>query len=114
MHPEASDKVKGDVQKIKKYALIKLPLVDRLLTRAKQMVFDVDKVQMKFLHLLSTEASHHITLHCKNEPSNGFGSTSSAPREDTNPRFSGWNRQTFQKDTLLEPHVLQDDCKVCR
>lgn len=80
--------------------------------RAKQMVFGVDKVQMKFLHLLSTEASHHITLHCKNQPSDGFGSTRSTPQEDTSPRFSGWNKQTFEKDTLLEPHVPQDDCKV--
>lgn len=76
------------------------------------MAFGVDKVQMKFLHLLSTEASHHITLHCKNEPSDGVSFTSSTLQEDTNPRFSGWNRQTFAKDTLLEPHVLQDDCKV--
>lgn len=78
------------------------------------MVFGVDKVQMKFLHLLSTEASHHITLHCKNhQPSDGFGSTGSTPQEDAGPpRFSGWNKQTFEKDTLLEPHVLQDDCKV--
>lgn len=84
LHPEASDK----------------------------MAFGVDKVQMKFLHLLSTEASHHITLHCRNEPSDGVGSTVSTPPEDTNPRFSGWNKQTFEKDTLLEPHVLQDDCKI--
>lgn len=80
------------------------------------MVFSVDKVQMKFLHLLSTEASHHITLHCKNEPPDGtadaFSSATSTPQENATLRFWGWNKQMFEKDTLLEPHVLQDDCKV--
>lgn len=81
-----------------------------------QMVFGVGKVQMKFLHLLSTEASHSITLHCLNDPPYGtadsFSSTASIPQENTTLRFRGWNKQTFEKDTLLEPHVLQDECKV--
>lgn len=80
-----------------------------------QMVFGVGKVQMKFLHLLSTEASQNITLHCLSDPP--YGTTdgfSSGPihRENTRIRFRGWNKQMFEKDTLLEPHVLQDDCKV--
>lgn len=92
---------------------IKLPEADRSHVRlVQQMVFSVDRVQMKFLHLLSTEASHHITLYCKTEPSDDSSSARSTPQEDTEPRFFGWNKQTFQKDTLLEPHVLQDDCKV--
>lgn len=82
-----------------------------------QMVFGVGKVQMKFLHLLSTEASHSITLHCLNDPPYGtadsFSSSGSMePHENTTLRFRGWNKQTFEKDTLLEPHVLQDECKV--
>lgn len=80
------------------------------------MVFGVGKVQMKFLHLLSTEASHSITLHCLDEPPYGtadsFSSTASIPQENATLRFRGWNKQTFEKDTLLEPHVLQDECKV--
>uniref|UniRef100_A0A3Q3VNC7 Fibrillar collagen NC1 domain-containing protein n=1 Tax=Mola mola TaxID=94237 RepID=A0A3Q3VNC7_MOLML len=34
------------------------------------------------------------------------------PQENTTLRFHGWNKQTFEKDTLLEPHVLQEDCKI--
>lgn len=80
------------------------------------MVFGVGKVQMKFLHLLSTEASHSITVHCLNDPPYGttdsFSSTGSTLQENTTLRFRGWNKQMFEKDTLLEPHVLQDECKV--
>lgn len=82
-----------------------------------QMVFGGGKVQMKFLHLLSTEASHSITLHCLNDPygtTNSFSSAGSVPQENITLRFRGWNKQMFEKDTLLEPHVLQDDCKVRR
>ncbi|CAB1437518.1 unnamed protein product [Pleuronectes platessa] len=83
-----------------------------------KMEFGVGKVQMKFLHLLSTEARHSITLHCLNDPPNvpadGFTSTSTGPvhHENTTLRFRGWNKQAFEKDTLLEPHVLQDECKI--
>ncbi|TKS74238.1 Collagen alpha-1(XXIV) chain [Collichthys lucidus] len=81
-----------------------------------KMVFGVGKVQMKFLHLLSTEASHSITLHCLNDPPYGttdsFGSARSTVQENTTLQFRGWNKQMFEKDSLLEPHVLQDECKI--
>lgn len=80
------------------------------------MVFGVGKVQMKFLHLLSTEASHSITLHCLSDPpydtTDSFSSSGPIPKANTRLRFRGWNKQMFEKDTLLEPHVLQDECKV--
>lgn len=80
------------------------------------MEFGVGKVQMKFLHLLSNEASHRITLHCLNNPlyspADGFSSTGPVHKEDATLQFHGWNKHTFEKDTLFEPHVLQDDCKV--
>ena len=80
------------------------------------MAFGVGKVQMKFLHLLSTEARHSITLHCLNDPPNvpadSFTSTGPVNHENTTLLFRGWNKQAFEKDTLLEPHVLQDECKV--
>ncbi|KAK5930509.1 hypothetical protein CgunFtcFv8_026737 [Champsocephalus gunnari] len=81
-----------------------------------KMVFGVGKVQMKFLHLLSTEASHSIMLHCLNDPPYGttgsLSSTGPSQRENDPLRFQGWNKQMFEKDTLLEPHVLQDECKI--
>lgn len=80
------------------------------------MVFSVGKVQMKFLHLLSTEASQSVTLRCLNDPpyvtTDSFSSKGFKPQENTTLRFHGWNKQTFEKDTLLEPHVLQEDCKI--
>lgn len=79
-----------------------------------QMVFDIGNVQMKFLHLLSSEASQSITFHCLSyQPSSTADSfSSSGHKENTRLRFRGWNKQMFEKDTLLEPHVLQDECKV--
>lgn len=81
-----------------------------------QMEFGVGKVQMKFLHLLSNEASHSITLHCLNDPpystADSFSSTGPIHKENTTLQFHGWNKQMFEKDTLLEPHVLLDECKV--
>lgn len=74
------------------------------------MVFNAGKVQMKFLHLLSNEASQSITLHCLyNAALSSIGTTH---REMSRIRFHGWNKQTFEKGTPLEPHVVQDECKV--
>ena len=77
-----------------------------------QMAFDVGKVQMKFLHLLSTEASHGVTVHCLSDPPSRSMVNLSARRHDTWLRFQGWNGQTWEADTLLEPKVLRDECKV--
>lgn len=81
-----------------------------------KMEFGVGKVQMKFLHLLSNEASHRVTLHCLNDPpyspADSFSSTGRIHKENTTLQFHGWNKHMFEKETLFEPHVLQDDCKV--
>lgn len=81
-----------------------------------QMVFGVEKVQMKFLHLLSSEASQNITFHCQNDPSltakDTFSSTEPLHIENSRLRFQGWNKQMLEKDTLLEQHLIQDECKV--
>ena len=80
------------------------------------MVFGVGKVQMKFLHLLSTEASQSIAVHCFNEPpystADSFSAGGPIPQEDPPLKFRGWSGQMFEADTLLEPHVLQDECMV--
>ncbi|TNN47180.1 Collagen alpha-1(XXIV) chain [Liparis tanakae] len=59
-----------------------------------KMVFDVGKVQMKFLHLLSAEASHSVTLHCLNDPPHG--AVGAAPPQNAALRFRGWNKQTCE------------------
>ncbi|KAG7272158.1 hypothetical protein CRUP_010227, partial [Coryphaenoides rupestris] len=60
-----------------------------------KMVFGVGKVQMKFLHLLSTEASHSITVHCLTDPPYSAADTSSTsgpiPTGSSPLRFRGWN-----------------------
>ena len=73
------------------------------------MTFAIGKVQMKFLHLLSTEAMQSMTVHCLNDPSLG----TTAPQTQRAPlQFKGWNGQIFEMDTLLEPYVLSDECEV--
>uniref|UniRef100_A0A668A8U9 Fibrillar collagen NC1 domain-containing protein n=2 Tax=Myripristis murdjan TaxID=586833 RepID=A0A668A8U9_9TELE len=80
------------------------------------MEFGVGKVQIKFLHLLSTEASHSITVHCLSDPPYGttdsFSPAGPITKQNTQLRFRGWNGRMFEQDTLLEPHVLQDECKI--
>uniref|UniRef100_A0A3Q2DQK3 Fibrillar collagen NC1 domain-containing protein n=2 Tax=Cyprinodon variegatus TaxID=28743 RepID=A0A3Q2DQK3_CYPVA len=70
---------------------------------------------MKFLHLLSSEASQNITFHCLSDPVNyskdKFSSTGSMQRDESKPRFIGWNRH-INPDTLLEPTLIQDECKI--
>uniref|UniRef100_A0AAR2IZJ3 Collagen type XXIV alpha 1 n=1 Tax=Pygocentrus nattereri TaxID=42514 RepID=A0AAR2IZJ3_PYGNA len=72
-----------------------------------KVAFGVSKVQMKFLHLLSISATQTITFHCYSDPAN---------RDTTEThgavRFQGWNGQVFEKNSPLQPHVLQDDCQV--
>lgn len=74
------------------------------------MTFGIGKVQMKFLHLLSTEAMQTITVHCLNDPP--LGSTTASQSQKAPLQFKGWNGQIFEMDTLLEPYVLLDECEV--
>jgi collagen type V/XI/XXIV/XXVII alpha len=64
---------------------------------------------MNFLHLLSSEATHVITIHCLNTP-RWTNAQTKGPGLSIG--FKGWNGQIFEENTLLEPEVLSDDCKV--
>lgn len=80
-----------------------------------KLSFGVHKVQMKFLHLLSTEASQDITFHCLSDlplsPTDTYSANGPGQEyRDRPPRFRGWNGQMFEADTLLEP--LPDECKI--
>ncbi|XP_018417369.1 PREDICTED: collagen alpha-1(XXIV) chain [Nanorana parkeri] len=68
-----------------------------------KLEFDVGKVQMNFLHLLSSEAVHTITIHCLNTPVIGG---------DTPLTFKGWNGHKFEGYKLLERNVILDECKI--
>lgn len=69
-------------------------------------VFDVGKVQMKFLHLLSITATQTITVHCYNDPETVVMETPHLLR------FWGWNGHVFEEHSPLRPHVLLDNCEI--
>lgn len=78
--------------------------------RASKLDFGIGMVQMNFLHLLSLEAVQTITIHCLDFPV-------WADPSDSNPyaramQFTGWNGQVFKANTLLQPKVTWDGCKV--
>ncbi|PIO33484.1 hypothetical protein AB205_0106210 [Aquarana catesbeiana] len=58
---------------------------------------------MNFLHLLSSEAVHTITIHCLNTPVLGG---------DTPLTFKGWNGHKLEGNKLLERNVILDECKI--
>ncbi|XP_054141470.1 collagen alpha-1(XXIV) chain-like [Melozone crissalis] len=74
-----------------------------------KLEFGVGKVQMNFLHLLSSEATHSITVHCLNTP---MWALTTAGGQKTSVTFKGWNGQIFKANTLLEPKVLLDECMI--
>lgn len=74
-----------------------------------KLEFGVGKVQMNFLHLLSSEATHIITIHCLNTP---VWTSTQTGGSGLPIGFKGWNGQIFEENTLLEPEVLSDDCKI--
>lgn len=69
-------------------------------------VFDVGKVQMKFLHLLSVSATQTVSLHCFSDPA------TVAVEKPRALRFRGWNGQLFEENSPRGPHVIQDDCEI--
>lgn len=76
-----------------------------------QLDFDIGRVQMNFLRLLSSEVVQHITIHCLNTSVWQEGS-SEKPSEKA-VRFRAWNGQIFEAGGQLRPEVAADDCKVC-
>lgn len=71
-----------------------------------QTMFDVGKVQMKFLHLLSITAAQSISLHCYNDPATVVMETPPSLR------FQGWNGHVFEEHSSPRPHELPDNCEV--
>ncbi|KAI1232067.1 hypothetical protein IHE44_0007120 [Lamprotornis superbus] len=72
--------------------------------------FDIGRVQMNFLRLLSSEVVQHITIHCLNTSVWREGS-SEQPSENA-VRFRAWNGQMFEASGQLRPEVAADDCKI--
>lgn len=72
--------------------------------------FDVGRVQMNFLRLLSSEVVQHITIHCLN--TSVWREGSSKKPSDKAVRFKAWNGQMFEAEGQLKPEVAADDCKI--
>ncbi|CAH2310409.1 collagen alpha-1(XXIV) chain [Pelobates cultripes] len=68
-----------------------------------KLEFGVGKVQMNFLHLLSSEVTHTLTMHCLN---------SSVIGRDPPIIFKGWNGHMFEGNQSLEITVVQDECEI--
>lgn len=70
----------------------------------------VSRIQINFLHLLSSEALQQVTIHCLNTPV--WGTDPSLHPSSYSLGFRAWNGELFQAGDLLEPHVTRDDCWI--
>lgn len=75
-----------------------------------KLEFGVGRIQMNFIHLLSTQAVQRITIHCLNTPVWAAGAslrpTASAVI------FKAWNGEKIRAGDLLEPLVPLDECWI--
>lgn len=77
-----------------------------------QVEFAVSRVQMNFLHLLSSEVTQHITIHCLNMTVWQEGPGQAPAKRAV--RFRAWNGQIFEAGGQFRHEVSMDGCKVTR
>uniref|UniRef100_A0A7N5JII1 Fibrillar collagen NC1 domain-containing protein n=1 Tax=Ailuropoda melanoleuca TaxID=9646 RepID=A0A7N5JII1_AILME len=77
---------------------------------ASKVEFAVSRVQMNFLHLLSSEVTQHITIHCLNMTVWQEGTGQTLAKRAV--RFRAWNGQIFEAGGQFRPEVSMDGCKV--
>uniref|UniRef100_A0A671XMP9 Collagen, type XXVII, alpha 1b n=1 Tax=Sparus aurata TaxID=8175 RepID=A0A671XMP9_SPAAU len=70
----------------------------------------VGRIQMNFIHLLSTEAVQHITIHCLNTPVWAAGPSLQPSYRAVS--FKAWTGEKIQAGDLLEPLIPRDDCWI--
>ncbi|MBN3322403.1 CRA1B protein, partial [Atractosteus spatula] len=70
----------------------------------------VGRVQMNFLHLLSSEAVQHIIIHCLNVPVWREGKSDQPSKNAV--AFRAWNGQMIKAGGPVVPDVIQDDCRI--
>lgn len=75
-----------------------------------QPTVTVGRVQMNFLHLLSSEAVQHIIIHCLNV--SVWRSAEDLLLVQESVRFKAWTGEVFEAGGELEPDVLEDSCWV--
>lgn len=102
------------VSKVLTHTLTKLTASEtNYLTRAFsafQPTVGVGRVQMNFLHLLSSEAVQHIIIHCLNV--SVWRSTEDQPAAQGSVKFEAWSGEVFEVGGELEPEVIEDTCWV--
>uniref|UniRef100_A0A8C4QRL1 Fibrillar collagen NC1 domain-containing protein n=1 Tax=Eptatretus burgeri TaxID=7764 RepID=A0A8C4QRL1_EPTBU len=74
--------------------------------------FGVDRTQINFLHLLSSEAAQALTVHCLDGPA-WDDPVENLPHRHAL-RFRAFNGRLFEPGGLLAPTVLHDGCQVFR
>lgn len=77
---------------------------------ASQLEIGVGRIQMNFIHLLSTEAVQHIIIHCLNTPIWAAGPSLQPSTRAVS--FKAWTGEKIQAGDLLEPLIPRDDCWV--
>ncbi|EAW87413.1 collagen, type XXVII, alpha 1, isoform CRA_c [Homo sapiens] len=77
---------------------------------ASKVEFAISRVQMNFLHLLSSEVTQHITIHCLNMTVWQEGTGQTPAKQAV--RFRAWNGQIFEAGGQFRPEVSMDGCKV--
>lgn len=75
-----------------------------------QPTISVGRVQMNFLHLLSSEAVQHIIIHCLNV--SVWRTAEDQPVAQGSVRFKAWTGEVFEVGGELKPEVLEDSCWV--
>uniref|UniRef100_A0A4W6BYW7 Fibrillar collagen NC1 domain-containing protein n=1 Tax=Lates calcarifer TaxID=8187 RepID=A0A4W6BYW7_LATCA len=70
----------------------------------------VGRVQMNFLHLLSSEGVQHIIIHCLNIPV--WRLAEDQPAAQGSVRFKAWSGEVFEVGGELEPEVIEDSCWI--
>lgn len=75
-----------------------------------QPTISVGRVQLNFLHLLSSEAVQHVVIHCLNI--SVWRSAEDRPAAQGSVKFKAWSGEVFEVGGELEPEVLEDSCWV--
>uniref|UniRef100_A0A672HSG9 Fibrillar collagen NC1 domain-containing protein n=2 Tax=Salarias fasciatus TaxID=181472 RepID=A0A672HSG9_SALFA len=70
----------------------------------------VGRVQLNFLHLLSSEAVQHVTIHCLN--ASVWKPAEDQPAAQGAVKFKAWTGEVFEVGGELEPEVLEDSCWI--
>ena len=75
-----------------------------------QTEMSVGRVQMNFLHLLSSEAVQHVTVHCLNTAV--WSEADGRPPGPHAAAFRSWSGELIHAGGELAPHVTEDSCWV--